>query len=287
MRSTSSRIQEIIDFLKKTYKAQEKARGVIAVSGGIDSASSLTLLTKALGAENVYPIFLPYKNQSTNLAKLAAEFNKIPEENWQEVNIAPMVEQFVEVLQIEDSEKIRLGNIMARCRMIVIYDLAKQLDALICGTENKSEKYLGYFTRFGDEASDIEPIVGLFKTEVRQLARELAIPREILEAEPSAGLWEGQTDEGELGFSYEEADKVLEELARQKEGIVISTEVQRSKRNGEISLDDAKKDLSTSPASPAGRLEMTSTDEMTRRAVIKRVEETEYKHEVPYTLDIG
>ena len=101
---------------------------------------------------------------------------------------------------------------MARVRMIAVFDLAKQLDALVCGTENKSEKYLGYFTRFGDEASDIEPIQHLYKTQVKVLARQLQLPPVFLQKAPSAGLWADQTDEKELGFSYEQADQVLVEL---------------------------------------------------------------------------
>jgi NAD+ synthase len=98
---------------------------------------------------------------------------------------------------------------MARSRMIILFDLAKKNHALVCGTENKSENLLGYFTRFGDAASDIEPISHLFKTQVRELAEFLELPQEIINQPPSAGLWGGQTDEKQFGFSYEEADQVL------------------------------------------------------------------------------
>jgi NAD+ synthase len=93
--------------------------------------------------------------------------------------------------------------------MIVVFDTAKRLDALVCGTENKSEHYLGYFTRFGDSASDIEPICNLYKTQVRELVVALGLPKVFLEKAPSAGLWAGQTDEQEMGFSYEDADRAL------------------------------------------------------------------------------
>lgn len=98
---------------------------------------------------------------------------------------------------------------MARTRMICVFDTAKELDALVCGTENKSEHYLGYFTRFGDAASDIEPISTLYKTQVRMAAVDLGIPEVFLTKAPSAGLWENQTDEGEMGFTYEDADRAL------------------------------------------------------------------------------
>lgn len=106
-------------------------------------------------------------------------------------------------------EKIRFGNIMARMRMIYLYDLAKKYDALVCGTENRYEDILGYFTRYGDEASDFEPIKHLYKTHVYQLAEYFDVPAEIREQTPTAGLWLDQTDEKQLGFSYKEADQVL------------------------------------------------------------------------------
>ena len=127
------------------------------------------------------------------------------------MNIGKAVDELAATLGAAD-DQLRLGNIMARVRMICLYDLAKQLDALVCGTENKSEKYLGYFTRFGDEASDIEPIMHLYKTEVYELAKHLGIPGAIVAKPPSADLWSEQTDERELGFSYKEADQVLHVL---------------------------------------------------------------------------
>jgi NAD+ synthase len=106
-------------------------------------------------------------------------------------------------------DNIRKGNIMARVRMIYVFDQAKKRNALVVGTENKSEHLLGYFTRFGDEASDVEPIAHLYKTQVIELATHLPIPQSILMKPPSAGLWPEQTDEGEFGFSYKDADQVL------------------------------------------------------------------------------
>ena len=108
-----------------------------------------------------------------------------------------------------DLDDVRVGNIMARVRMTVLFDHAKKLNALVLGTENKSEHYLGYYTRFGDEASDLEPLRNLYKTEVYQLADHLEIPKEIRQAEPTAGLWPGQTDEGQFGFTYQAADEIL------------------------------------------------------------------------------
>jgi NAD+ synthase len=255
-----------ITFLQETYKKAGKTKAVIAVSGGIDSAVSLTLLTKALGAENITALLLPYGDQAMDHARLALQHNAIPEQNWQEINIQPVVDQFAAQQQLKNqdlnqdnnqsqaTDHVRLGNIMARTRMIFVYDTAKKLNALVCGTENKSEKYLAYFTRFGDEASDIEPIQDLFKTQVRQLAEHLELPTIFTQKPPSAGLWQGQTDEAELGFTYEQADVVLEIY----------------EKNHTVSAQEL--------------VSQTSLPQATVQAVISRVKNNHFKHEVPYVL---
>ncbi len=203
---------DIISFLQETYKAQHVSHAVIAISGGIDSALSLTLLTKALQKEHVFALLLPYGDQSMEDAQKICDFNQIPKENVLIQNIKESVDTIASQLSIDKQDAQRKGNIMARVRMIFVYDLAKRQHALVCGTENKSEEYLGYFTRFGDSASDVEPIAHLYKTQVRELAAYLQLPKEILTKEPSAGLWENQTDENELGFSYEDADEVIDHM---------------------------------------------------------------------------
>ncbi len=196
--------EKIITFIKNIFQKEGFNRAVVAVSGGIDSSVALVLIVKALGAENVYVLQLPYKNQETENSDLILDFVKIPLKNRVKINIGKIVDGF----GVKD--KARLGNIMARVRMIYCFDLAKKLNALVVGTENKSEKLLGYYTRFGDEAADIEPIIHLYKTQVRQLARELKISEKIINQAPTAGLWPGQTDEVDLGFTYKEADQVLQ-----------------------------------------------------------------------------
>lgn len=193
-----------VEFIRTIFDQEKVDRAVVAVSGGIDSSVALVLTVKALGAENVYGLQLPYKNQETKNSDLILDFAKIPLKNRVKINIGKTVDGF----GVKD--RVRLGNIMARVRMIYSFDLAKKLNALVVGTENKSEKLLGYYTRFGDEAADIEPIVHLYKTQVRQLAGELKIPEEIINQTPTAGLWPGQTDEGDLGFSYKEADEYFQ-----------------------------------------------------------------------------
>ncbi|MBI4999471.1 NAD+ synthase, partial [Candidatus Gottesmanbacteria bacterium] len=200
--------KKIINFIKKEVQEAGFKRVIIPLSGGIDSSTTAFLAVKALGPDNVLVVELPYKDLNHDRdAELVIAQLKIPLANVYEIEISEIVESFVKKLPKPD--RLRTANIMARIRMILLYDLAKKHQALVCGTENKSEYLLGYFTRFGDEASDLEPIRNLYKTEVLKLAKYLGVPEKIIEKAPTAGLWKGQTDEGELGFSYEQADPIL------------------------------------------------------------------------------
>lgn len=214
-------------FIEDTVHSAGFKQVVVAVSGGIDSACAVSLAVKALGPGTVYALLLPYKGEQIDDATRARNWLtqlNIPKENVSEINIGGTVDEAIKssdsryppslkfrwASQLSDrDEKIRIGNIMARARMIVLFDLAKRLNVLVLGTENKSEHLLGYFTRFGDEASDIEPLRNLYKTEVFELANYLNVPEKIINQTPTAGLWIGQTDEGEFGFTYKEADEVL------------------------------------------------------------------------------
>jgi NAD+ synthase len=189
--------EKIINFLKKTFKEQKINRVVIGLSGGIDSTVCYYLLKKVLPERNIFPVHLPYYNTP-------GVFQNVPT-----IQIKTIVDKISTVNRLRSTDKIRLGNIMSRTRMIVLFDLAKKHNALVCGTENKSEHLLGYFTRFGDSASDIEPIRHLYKTQVYQLAEFLKVPKKIINQKPSANLWKNQTDEGQFGFTYQEADQVL------------------------------------------------------------------------------
>lgn len=212
--------EELVDFLRTSFKAVGFDHAVIAMSGGVDSSTSGTLAVRALGASNVYPLLLPYSSlnsQGVVDAQSVIEFLKIPKENVSQIDIQPLVDPLVSLDPAMD--QLRRGNLMARVRMIVIFDQAKKRQALVVGTENKSEHFLGYFTRFGDEASDIEPLRDLYKTQVYQLAKYLGLPEPILTKKPTAGLWEGQTDEGEFGFTYAQADQVLYLLYDEKKSV--------------------------------------------------------------------
>lgn len=212
-------IDRIVAFLQTTFIKTGFHDAVLGLSGGVDSAVACALATRALGEEHVYPILLPYGALNTQGVLHAMELIQtlgIPLAHVIRIDIQHAVDTIVKTDPFMDA--IRKGNIMARVRMIHIFDQAKKRHALVMGTENKSEYTLGYFTRFGDEASDVEPLIHLYKTDVYELAAHLNIPTSIREKPPSAELWPQQTDEKELGFSYEEADKILSNSPKDAHG---------------------------------------------------------------------
>lgn len=215
--------KKISEFIKCTLGKSGFLNIILAVSGGIDSATSLNVIKKVVPIRNIFVVHLPYFEKSIDSFNSVIEPIGIPEENVLLSPIKDAVDILAKSLGLENSqnatEKLRLGNIMARTRMIMLYDFAKKYSALVCGTENRSEYWLGYFTRFGDAASDFEPLHHLYKTQVRQLAEYLKVPEAIQKATPTAGLWDSQTDEGELGFTYAEADPVLYLYFDQKHSI--------------------------------------------------------------------
>jgi len=212
----------IISFLKEIFKRVGFSFATVGVSGGVDSAVSLTLAVNALGEENVYPILLPYGILNTqgvlDGVELITQLH-IPLSHVVRIDIKPAVDAIIgkEILGMDN---VRKGNIMARARMIYLFDQAKKRQALVVGTENKSEHLLGYFTRYGDEASDVEPIIHLYKTQVIELASYLKVPQRIVDKPPSAGLWPEQTDEKDFGFSYKDADQILPLLFDEKKTVL-------------------------------------------------------------------
>ncbi len=190
------------------------SRAVVGLSGGIDSALSCVLAAQALGPENVLAVRMPYQassRDSLDHAQLLIDQLGVQSKT---IEITDMVEPLIKL--DPDMSKVRKGNLMARARMIVLYDQSEAFKGLVVGTSNKTEILLGYSTMFGDSASAINPIGDLYKTQVRQLSRALNIPAPIVDKPPSADLWAGQTDEDELGFTYEEADKLLYLLVDQR-----------------------------------------------------------------------
>ncbi|MBN1202131.1 MAG: NAD+ synthase [Anaerolineae bacterium] len=182
-------------------------RAVIALSGGIDSALSAFLVAEALGPDNVLGIRMPYKTSSPDsLADAQAVVDALGI-RCDTVEITPMVDPLL--ARFPDMSRLRQGNIMARTRMVVLYDQSAAFNGLVIGTSNKTETLLGYTTIYGDNAAAVQPITDLYKAQVRQLARALGVPSQIIDKPPSADLWIGQTDEDELGFSYDVADQLL------------------------------------------------------------------------------
>jgi NAD+ synthase len=204
----------IVDFIRREITRVGFSRGVIGLSGGIDSSLVAFLAVEALGAPNVLGMIMPYRSsnpESRADAEAVAKRLGIP---TRVVEITAMVDPYL--AQFANSDARRRGNVMARARMIVLYDQSEEFHALVIGTSNKTEALLGYTTQFGDNAAAIQPIADLFKAQVRQLARDVSLPDQIIAKAPSADLWEGQTDEGELGFTYDQADAILYRLVDER-----------------------------------------------------------------------
>lgn len=182
-------------------------KAVLGLSGGIDSALVAYLAVEALGAENVLGVRMPYKSSSQDSldhAQLVIDDLKIPALT---IPITEMADGLIQ--KFPEMSPMRKGNIMARCRMVTLYDQSEAFKGLVIGTGNKTEILLGYSTLYGDSAHALNPIGDLYKAQVRQMSREVGVPLPIIDKAPSADLWAGQTDEQELGFTYEEADKLL------------------------------------------------------------------------------
>jgi NAD+ synthase len=206
--------QILTGFIRSEITRVGFSRAVVGLSGGIDSALSCALAAEALGAENVLAVRMPYKassRDSLDHAQLLIDQLGVQSET---IEITDMVDPLIS--KDPDMSKTRKGNIMARARMIVLYDRSEDFKGLVVGTSNKTEILLGYSTLWGDMAAAINPIGDLYKTQVRQLSRAMHIPAPIIDKPPSADLWANQTDENELGFTYEEVDKLLYLLIDQR-----------------------------------------------------------------------
>lgn len=197
----------IVGFLREEIDKAGFSRAVLGVSGGIDSALACFLAAEALGPENILALRLPYSTSSPDSlfhAQLVIDQLGVRADT---IEITPMVNPFFE--RFPDMPSMRKGNVMARTRMIVLYDQSAAFDGLVVGSANKTEALLGYTTLHGDSAAAMHPLADLYKAQVRQLARALGVPDVVVDKPPSADLWPGQTDEGELGFTYDEADQLL------------------------------------------------------------------------------
>ncbi len=206
-------INSLTDFIKSTVNNAGFSRAVLGVSGGVDSSLSAFLSARALGAKNVLVLRMPYKTsspESLKHANLVIEQLGVPSLT---INISEAVDAVL--INFPDASPVRRGNVMARIRMINVYDQSAAFPGLVVGTGNKTESLLGYSTLHGDGAFDFNPLADLYKAQVRQLAAELGVPPSIIDKPPSADLWEGQTDEEELGFTYNEIDRLLYALVEE------------------------------------------------------------------------
>jgi NAD+ synthase len=194
-------------FLQSEIQRAGFSHAVVGLSGGIDSSVACLLAAEAIGPKNVLGVRMPYKTSSPDSLEHAQMIIEMSGINHLTVPITDIVDPLIS--HFPDAGRVRAGNMMARARMLVLYDQSAAFQGLVVGTGNKTEILLGYTTLFGDSACALNPIGDLYKTQVRQLAAALDVPKEIISKPPSAGLWEGQTDEEELGFTYERVDRLL------------------------------------------------------------------------------
>ena len=197
----------LVEFLKNEISRVGMHDAVVGLSGGVDSAVVACLAARALGPDHVHCIMMPYSSSSPDSLTDAQSVIDMLGVKSERVDITPMADALI--TPDPDMDRVRKGNIMARCRMIVLYDRSARERALVIGTGNKTEILLGYSTLHGDSACAINPIGDVYKSQVWKLARHLGLPQRIIEKPPSADLWEGQTDEQELGFSYKRVDELL------------------------------------------------------------------------------
>lgn len=218
---------KIVAFIRSKMKESGASGAVIGLSGGVDSTLTAYLAVEALGPENVLGLLLPEKGiTSQKDIDDALEIVKILGIDHKIIEISPVLRSFSKTIQDFDrANNIANGNLKARTRMCILYYHANLMRRMVTGTGNRTELLLGYFTKYGDGGVDIEPLGGIYKTQVRGLARYMGVPDEIIDKTPTAGLWKGQTDEGELGVSYDTADKILTMLVDEKKDIKIVKKV--------------------------------------------------------------
>lgn len=205
-----------VEFIRRTLETAGRDSLVVGLSGGIDSAVAAGLAVRALGADKVLGVMMPYATSSAASLADALEVASVLGVKTEKVEITPMADAFMS--RIPEGEQVRRGNVMARCRMIVLYDVSARDGSLVLGTGNRTESLLGYTTMFGDSACALNPVGQLYKTEIRLMAEYLGLPPAVLTKAPSADLWEGQADELELGYTYAEVDRLLVHMIDQKLG---------------------------------------------------------------------
>ena len=207
----ASALEVITGFIRSQLEQTGFGRLVVGLSGGVDSATVAFLAARAIGADNLLAVRMPYRSSSPESEADAMRVVTALGCRTERVDITPMVDPMLALIDGDDPAalQVRRGNVMARQRMIVLYDRSADFDALVAGTSNKTEALLGYGTLYGDMGAAFAPIGDLYKSQLRAVAGALGVPDEILAKPPSADLWPGQTDEAELGATYDDLDRVL------------------------------------------------------------------------------
>lgn len=221
---TDEDVESLRDFIRCTIRDTGCSGVVIGLSGGIDSAVVTKLCVDALGPERVLNVFMPSRVTPAEDYKVTKEMSTMWGTEYRVVDIQPAVDALSAVLLSGEDTPLERGNISARCRMTVLYNLAKKRGYLVMGTSNQSEIMMGYFTKFGDGACDVTPLANMYKTEVRQIAGMIGIPEEVIAKPPSAGLWEGQTDESEMGIKYVDLDSILYDMEQDRTDAQIAAD---------------------------------------------------------------
>lgn len=244
----------IIDFIRNEIRKAGVGGAVIGISGGIDSALAATLTVKALGKDKVLGIHMPESSltpsEDSKDAKTLADWLGI---EFQTIDISGIISAFMAAIpESESADRLSVGNLKARIRMSLLYFHANRMNRMVIGTGNKTEILLGYFTKYGDGGVDLEPIGGLYKTDVWELSRRLGVPESIITKKPSAGLWAGQTDEAELGISYLKVDEVLKRLEQYEdpETILNTLEISVEQLNSVINRIEKSEHKRSAPQVP-------------------------------------
>ncbi len=202
-------VKVLTEFIKQETNRFGIKNIVIGLSGGIDSTVAAYIAHEALGSKNLIGILIPYKDSSPESIRHGLAVVNALKIKSRIIDVTGAVESLIENDKDIETNRVRKGNLIARMRMACLYDQSYEYKALVLGTGNKTEILLGYTTLFGDSASAINPLGDLYKTQVWQLAKLLGCPPQIIRKKPSADLWLGQSDEGELGFTYKQVDELL------------------------------------------------------------------------------